>query len=324
MTNENMQLDIGRMVTMLKTRKQIDQHTVLVLGSRASNLFHSNELYETMKLFVGEPSFTHLSNLERFAECYRLLIKATSGFSKDDIGAILSQSLKHMDFTDADVCLAELVKSGVFDIILTCTMDNTLEQALEYVGLRELHDFEVFSLHSGITKEELRFGNKVSCHIIKIFGELTSRDYRMQRAGYLIQNQDIRQHLESFSARDLMIIGLDPVWDAEIYTIFPPKGGSLWFVNEEQLKEGSNLFHAGEDRNPIRLWGDTCEYRRFMSNLHERYFGIETDEFSTSDQARSNSVFRVLRRLSKDIRKLQEEVHYCHDLLLSISNQKQG
>ena len=322
MTNENMQLGIGRMVTMLKTRKQIGQHTILVLGSRASNLFHSNELYETIKLFVGEPSFTHLSNLERFAECYRLLIKTTSGFSKDDIGAILSQSLKYMDFTDTDICLAELVKSGVFDIILTCTMDNTLEQALGYVGLRESLDFEVFSLHSGVTKEELRFGKNVSCHIIKIFGELTSRDYTMQRAGYLIQNEDIRQHLESFSARDLMIVGLDPEWDAEIYNIFPPKGGSLWFINEKQLDEDSYLFHAGEDRNP--MCGDICGYRQFLSNLHERYFGIEPDEFLVSDRTRSNSVFRVLHRLSKDVRKLQEEVHYCHDLLLSISNQKQG
>lgn len=312
MINGNVQFDIGQMVKILKTRKQGGQHTVLVLGSRVSSLFHSNQLYETMKFFA-DPSFSNLPNLERFAECYRLLVRPTPGFSVTDIDTILTQSLKYMHFTDADICLAELVKSGIFDIILTSTMDNTLEQALEYVGLRELHDFDVFSLRSGITKEKMRFGKNVRCHIIKIFGELTSRDYTIKRAGYLIQNQDIRQHLENFSGKDLMIIGLDPVWDGEIYHIFPTKGGSLWFINEEQLDKDSNLFHAGEARNARYLWGDAYEYHQFLPNLYERYFDMAPEELLIGDWTGTVSILRALHRLTYEVKKLREEIKYYRE-----------
>jgi hypothetical protein len=314
MNTGNMQFDIGHMVRILRTRQQGGQRTVLVLGSRVSNLFHSNEFYETMKLFA-DPSFANLPHMERFAECYRLLVRTKPGFSVTDIDTILTQSLKHAHFTDADVCLAELVKSRIFDIILTSTMDNALEQALEFVGLRELHEFEVFSLHPGSVGEELRFGNNVHCHIIKVFGELTSRDYTMKRAGCLTQNQSIRQYLERVASRDVLIIGLDPVWDAEIYQICSTGGGSLWFINEEQLDEDSNLFHAGEARNAGYLWGDACEYHQFIPELYERYFGMAPDELLVNDWTGTVSILRVLHRLTYEVKKLREEVLYHRESL---------
>jgi hypothetical protein len=274
-----------------------------------------------MKYFA-DPSFLNLSRVERFGQCYRLLVGPTSGFSVTDIDRILTKSLQHMHYTDADICLAELVRSGVFDVVLTCAVDNTLEQALEYVGLRELHEFDVFSLYPGIAKEKLLVGNNVHCHIIKVFGELTSRDYTIRRAGYITRNQEIRQHLESFAGKDLMIIGLDPVWDAEIYHLFPLKGGSFWFINEEQLDKDSSLFHAGEARNAVYLWGDTYGYRQFLPYLHEQYFNVSPEELLINNWAGNVSIFRQLHRLTYEVRKLREEVQSHHEASESDDNPK--
>ena len=107
-----------------------------------------------------------------------------------------------------------------------------------------------------------------------------------------------------------MIVGLDPVWDDEIYHIFPPKDGSLWFVNEEPLDKDSALFHAGEARNAGYLCGDEYGYLQFLPNLHGEYFGRAPDELLVNDQTSTISVFRQLHQLTYEVRKLREEVQY--------------
>lgn len=306
MTTGNESFGLEDMVKILKIRKRGNQHTTLVLGSRASHLFHSDYLYETMKIY-GDPSFNNLSQPLRFADCYHLLVRPIPGFSRSFIDSILTKSLKDTIFIEADFCLAELVKSGIFDIIITSIMDNMLEQAFENAGLKELRDFEVFSLHPGIEREKLFFNKNVRCHVIKVFGELTSRDYTVKRAGYFNQHMDIRQHLEIYLSGDLLIIGLDPVWDDEMYHIFPTEGGSIWFLNEEQLNEDSNLFHAGKARNAQYLLGDAYEYRQFLPDLYEQYFGSSLDGKFDSGYPGIGIILRELRHLTYEVKDLREQ-----------------
>jgi hypothetical protein len=296
-------------IKILKARKQSNQHTVLVLGSRASTLFSSQELYETLKLF-GNPSFGVLPQTAKFGECYQLL---KHNFNDADIDILLNQSLKNTDITDADICLAELVQAGIFDSILTACVDNTLEQALEYVGLRESHDFEVINLYNNIAQEKPDVNNFVRSHIIKVFGDLTSKEYTVRRSEYLAQNPHVKQYLEQMLDADLMMIGIDPLWDAELYRAVPtPYRGSLWYINEEKTNDLSfpcTLQGPGEIKY---LLGNMYNYRQFVPNLYNHYLGEMSDALLTSMRnGRGNNVIilRELRKLTHEMRRLSQSIN---------------
>jgi hypothetical protein len=266
--------DIAHIVDILRVRKNNLNSTILILGSRAGGLFRSKKLYETLKLF-GEPSFNNLPPIRQFGECYRLLTrKNLPGFSKTDIDSILTEALRDVDIIDADIYLAQLVKARVFDIILTTNMDDTLETALRAVGMREIHDFEVLNLYAGVEKGHFSFKKNVPCHVVKIFGQLTTQKYIMRRSGYLSQYRQIRELLEEFLVRDCLVIALDPQWDAEIYQTFLIQGNPFWFVNEEALDIDTSFYHIVEARNARQFVGPSAHYSHFVSSL---YFSFMKD-----------------------------------------------
>jgi hypothetical protein len=298
--------DIPHLVKALNLRKG-NHSTVLLIGSRAGGLFRSKQLYETLKQF-GEPSFHDLPRIQQFAQCYHLLTRKTDpGFGLTDIDSILTSALKDVDITDADICLAELVKIGLFDIIITTNVDNILEDSLEYVGLKEMHHFEVFSLRAHARRDQLRFEKRGSCRIVKVFGQLTAREYTIRRSGYLHQNLEIKQRLEELLTRDIIAIGMDPVWDAELYLAFQAPGDSFWFINEENLNEDSHLSHVGEVRNYKHLTGEAYNYEYFIQILYEAF--LKTLPAGTFDGYNVNaSILRELYKLRREMKYLREEV----------------
>jgi hypothetical protein len=134
-------VDISSLVAFLKMRKE--RNTVLVLGSRTGAFFRSKDLQALTTLFsmrgLGLDSFS-LEN--RFKEIYTLLTQGL--FNPDEIDTILTASLMNVDMTENDLLLAEIVKQGWFDVLISTNVDNMLEQLLERVGMRELRDFDVF------------------------------------------------------------------------------------------------------------------------------------------------------------------------------------
>jgi hypothetical protein len=192
-------------------------------------------------------------------------------------------------------------------------MDNTLENALDFVGMKEMHGFEVFSLRADIKKEKLRSDKKVSCRLIKVFGELRTREYTIKRSGYLSQYIDIREVLENSLARDIIAIGLDPVWDEEIYRTFQLEGGSFWLVGEDALSEDSPLFHVGDARGIKHFSAEEGNYHYFMRELHEQFFSRTPLQF-LSDYPLDGSILKELHRLRYEVRTLREEIQKSQKL----------
>lgn len=122
---------IEQMAHILKVRKQGQQHVALVLGARACGLFQSSNLH-TLIRDHGYPDVHALSEIQRYATAFELFTRQDPPFfHARDLYSILTRSLKQRDVTEADLALAELVKSRVFDVILTTTMDDPVERALE-------------------------------------------------------------------------------------------------------------------------------------------------------------------------------------------------
>lgn len=279
--------------------------TILVLGSRAGSLFRSKYLYETLKQYA-DPSFQDLTQIKQFAQCYHLLNRKkdrqeSAYFSAGDIDAILSRSMREAELLDADICLAELAKLGLFDIIVTTNMDNLLESSFEYIGLKELQDFEIFSMRDGARERQFRLQRQVPCQIVKVFGQITTREYTVRRGGFLQHNQEIRAFLEEKLANDVLIMGLDPVWDAELYQAFPREGGSLWLINEDVPDESSPFAQKGEARTAAYFVGIKGNYEYFVQELYEAFLR-KMPTTSLLDYHMNGSILRALYQFRSEFR----------------------
>ena len=292
------QFDIPYMIRQLTARKNINYSTVLVLGARTGGLFRSQKLYETLLLY-SDPSFAELSPTRKFSACYRTLTNHNH-FSLSEIDTILTQSLAETVVTDVDLYLAEIIKLGFFDMIISTNVDDILEQALKSVGMRETRDFDIYSPAIDVGKDVLRHKQKVPYRVFKAFGQLTTGNYTIRRSGYLTRHQHIEKQLEVLLKRDILAIGLDPLWDAELYRAFHPQGDSIWFINEDEMHEHPVLPDISNTRN-IRYFGDKEKgsYNYFIKHLYWRI--SESEPFS---HIMSSIPFKEARKLQEDIRKL--------------------
>lgn len=262
-------ISLSAIARHLNLRRRLSTPMVLILGSRTGALYRSQEFYTILE--PHSSTFTILPKVKQFAECYRILTRQpVPGFSPNDIHTILTDALNTIDTIDSDKYLANFVKMGIFDPIITTNIDTLIQDALTSAGWRNTREFEVLSLPE-VSSGQLGYRRRTARQIIHVFGQITSRQYKIrERIGFL-QNQPSRvQHLlNEIFARDVVTIGLDPLWDAEIYRFFSPRGDSLWFINEEPLSEDSALYRVAEVRNGRTLTGSGANYEHFMEQLHE-------------------------------------------------------
>ncbi len=303
MSDVNEHFDIPDMIRQLTARKSMNYSTVLVLGARTSGLFRSEKLYETLLLY-SDPSFAELSPTKQFGACYRTLTNHNL-FSISEIDTILTQSLAETVVTDVDLYLAEIVKFGFFDLIISTNVDDILEQALKSVGMRETRDFDIYSPSIDAEKGTLRHEKRVPCRVFKVFGQHTTGSYTIRRNAYWKQYQHVEKQLETQMKRDIMVIGLDPLWDAELYQAFHPQGDSIWFINEDEIHEHPLLQDVVHTRNARHFVDEEKgSYNHFMKALYWHF--SESIPFTHS---MSSILFNEIRELREDIRRLQEEIH---------------
>src|SRR6266550_613072 len=140
MADKIVKVEIADIAQALKMRKDDKQSMVLFLGARAGALFHSQHFHELMKGFSTR-NFNTLSPQEQFAECYQVLQQ--DRFNDREIHIILTQSLREMKAIEVNICLAELVREELFDIIISTNVDKFLEDAFKEMGMKEQDDFDV-------------------------------------------------------------------------------------------------------------------------------------------------------------------------------------
>jgi nucleoside phosphorylase len=261
--------DIAR---ILKTKEKLNQSMVLLLGSRIGSLFYNDDFYNMMKEFSTR-NFDFISREEQFAECYKILQKGR--FTESDIHKILTASLQDTAISEADICLAEIIEQGPFDIIVSTNIDNSLENILKEIGLREQHDFKVFIPKQATLQNIPLLNKQLSRQVIKVFGDLDSRTYIVTgRESYFGTAQDVKSLLENILARDVLAVGCDPVWDAEICKLVMAQKSPLWFVTEEVITAEHPFFFLTEHERQIRyITGKTGSSERFFKNLYFKLHG---------------------------------------------------
>lgn len=299
MPEEAEKAEMAALIVWLGMRKKTNNPAVLLLGARAGGLFRSRTFYEILRPF-SKFTFNDLLQTQQFGECYHLLSQRQ--FSESDRDSILADALRNITLTDTDICLAEIVKNKLFNIVISTNLDDLLEEACAQVEMREFFDYEVFIPEHTHSEENAALQRALFCQIIRAFGTLSSRRYSViERGAYLDRNLKLKNLLEGHLARDVLAVGFDPVWDEEIMRMFPSHGGTIWFVNEEEWAPSHAILHLARARQIKYLVGNEGSYENFWKavywHLHENMpfnFRLAQD------------IIRQLQVLSHDMQFLKE------------------
>lgn len=253
-------------------------------------------MYEQLNQLFGTSTLSNdsIPPTQKFEECYKLLRHKTLSQSVVD-GLLRNAWIKNDQITIADLCLARVVDSlKQFETIISTYPDPLLENTLDFIGWKELKDYEV---HTAPAAPPSR--RTVPCRIIKIYGSLTNNDYVIQRSGYLAGQHNLLNFLQTQLKQDCLLIGLDPVWDKELIDAIPLDGEPLWYINEEKLDENASLKQAR--RTVIEYTNDYGSYEQFCQRLHWHIFGVIP--FNLSDKT-SQLLFEHISQLKKEVEKL--------------------
>jgi len=275
-------------------------------------------------------NFNALSHQEQFVECYKLLQQ--DRFGEWEIHSILTLSLQEKTAIEVNICLAELVKQDLFDIILSTNVDISLEDAFKETGMKEQHDFDVIIPKPDSPLHDLIYSDKrLSCKVIKAFGDLGSRAYNVgKRDFYLDSLEDLKRLLENILARDILVIGFDPVWDAEMLRAFTVGKGSLWLVTEEDVRNRHPLVsHVLQGRQVKRITGKIGSSEQFLKALHWQFYERMPMSYQlVHDTLRElkalHDKLNKIEAIHSDVQAVHKELLYLQEIFSHCSDNNRG
>jgi hypothetical protein len=175
--------NIQEMAKLLAMRKKNRQHTVLLLGIRAGQLFHSADFYDNLQQ-VSKRNFHQLSRIKQLQKCSSILADDTK-LSERDLHSILQESLKSLPVINADVYPAPLVRHQYFDEIISRNIDEMLDGALTQAEIKAGRDYQVILIGGNPLQDEKR----CFCRITKVFGDVILRKYTVRERAFLLENK---------------------------------------------------------------------------------------------------------------------------------------
>jgi|SRR5436305_4841640 len=314
-------LGIQDMANLLTMRKKNHQHTVLLLGARAGQLFRSADFYDNLRQ-VSKRNFHQLSRIKQFHECYSILTNDTK-LSERDLHSILQDSLKNLLVTNADACLASLIRHQYFDEILSTNIDEVLDDALAQTEMKAGRDYQVMSIGRNSLQDE----KSCFCRITKVFGDVVSREYTVRERASRLENPELKSFLQKLLGKDLLIVGLDPIWDHDIPRVIPMNTkATLWFVSEDNDIMGKSPFlpdilrarHAGY------ILGREGSYDQFVRKLHECLYGNISPNYQSAHSQTLENIQNQVDRMANLILSIEVQLKNVITLQLGTNDQLQG
>jgi hypothetical protein len=310
--------NIADMANILKERKQTQTATALFLGAKAGGLFRSLQLYSTLGSF-GLSDLQSLTPLERYHRCYNILFDFH--FSLQDIHDILTDKvlLQEIRAEIPELCIAELMKQGHFNPLLSVSIYREFEEAFQQMGMKEQLDFAVTWPKSDASKSYVHSEKNNIFTLIKFFGDIASKDYSINRRDeYIEEDKEIKRAINSLRDIDILIVGEDQVWDQHvIQSLFPHSTGSVWYVNDEEPAKDSALSDYLKDCDAKFILGADGHYENFFRSLCWHITGAvptyqagwEALEKVKKELGENQS---AIRKLADEIGGLREEIRGLH------------
>jgi hypothetical protein len=308
-----LETNVEELARFLKSKKNQGQRIRLLLGSRIGSLYdgrlydalsvalksHAVNIQELLKQLRHDTSIARelsmwtrsiqvLANLTptiRFGECYNFLDKH---FSENSIHNIFNTALASGLLRKEDELMAGFIKAELFNTIFTTNFDTSLEDACALQGLIKSVDYDLFSCGTDDIMTTGQSSNRYG-KIIKIFGDFPSLEYKAAGRKFdLDTNQSLKKFLMSELARDIIVLGYDPIWDKPIEQAFQEIGGMLWYVNEEQPQADTYMARVLDQRYSKFIGIAGWNYTSFLQTLSNLVGGKASTQPVTpsSDPAR--------------------------------------
>ncbi len=199
MSDSLQEINVEEIARKLTTRRDQGQRTTLFLGSRTGGLFGNEYFYDTLKQF-SLLNFDTLSNIEKFRECYYVLRKHFTAMERRDI---LVGALATLRYREEDKLLAELIRAGFFETIITTNIDSLLEEACSLSGTH-IQTF-IPQIDDITTIEQNNYRHDA---IIKLFGDLESLRYSIADETFNLEDK-FQSFLQLKLSSDVLIVGYD-------------------------------------------------------------------------------------------------------------------
>ena len=258
---------IGAIAHRLQLRLRTGYRTTLLLGSRAGALYRSN-LHRKLE----EVSLSNLNDLsppKRFEACYHILLDTRVQFSEPELHQLVGKTLQEVEFSSADFGLADLIKLGYFNTVITTNIDDMLERALSMIDVKDLE-----IIIGNRTRNIESYRHYSTYQIMKVFGDILSMEYNLkERAKYIHEKSELKKYFEETLSRDVLMIGIDPAWDATLIQMIPFQGGTLWYVDEERPHEESPIGSLLRARQSQCVSGREGNYEHFIFMLYQHLCG---------------------------------------------------
>lgn len=306
-------VSVAELAQLLVARKKEEKRTVLFLGSRTGGFFGNQAFSNGMQRYSLR-NFSKLSELEKFDECYQMLKNLADENNKKDTGGkeeledLLASWLTEIAGREEDNYVAELVKEGFFDIIVSTSIDSLLELAFSQAGMKSSEDYAedykvVNMLDDIVDVESIKAGKRT---MIKAFGKL-EQGSSVALAGEINwdASQKLMTLLSALPDRDVLAIGYHPFWDRKAEQVLITNG-ELWYVNEK-LPESDSLILGSLD-NDKGKYVVGLYYKRFIRELYQVILENDT---AFMKQVLSNAMAPVVNPLENS-KRINIFISYSH------------
>ncbi|MFQ6015505.1 MAG: SIR2 family protein [Anaerolineae bacterium] len=266
------------LANIMQFRKQEGEPSyILILGAGASISSGSSSggmVIEEVVAAHSAQDTTTMSWEDKVEEFYNIL----DNRSKDERYAILKKHIVGKTPSPGYRALAELIKAGYFNIILSTNYDTFLEDALSDAGLRA-RDFKV--LINGEDEEEqivrqLGFAQP-RIKIVKLHGDLPARIFAFTPEEIWDFADKIENVLRDYLSKDIIING-HSMRDNDINRCIDREGGSIWHVNPSEPSIETFIGQAMRVRTATAISGELGYFDNFFTALRDTLLGTAEGE----------------------------------------------
>lgn len=261
---------VKSLANLIKSKMKQGRKYVLMLGAGAS---YSSGIPPTGKMIAGL--------VRDFGQQYEgTLDEKFDGLwreaSVDERVVMLEPYLKDKTPSIGYHKLAELVKNGYFDLILTFNFDHLLEDALDKASF---NDYRV--IINGDVKENRILGllrtPEPRVKVLKLHGDLKSRIFTFSRDEILEYHAAVKSVVAKYSKRDIIICGY-AFNDVNVIKAFSNRGGSIYFVNPAGAGNNIRGFLVSRKSTNKVIKDEMGKFDNFFTALGDRLRRMETEE----------------------------------------------
>ena len=264
--NINAFVRIHALASLMRERKsQNEPPYVLLLGagaSLASGASSMERIIDRVLEQVGAISARDVTFEEKLGEFYRCLDEQ----SASERYQLLAPHFQNLEPSIGYRQLAQLIKAGYLDVVLSTNLDLLLEDALRETGASEQ---EVKKLVCGETEEAqlaqaLEFVSP-QIKLVKLHGDLNAHQFAFTEAEIVAFSPTIERSLAHFLERrpDLIVAG-HSLRDPDLNRCLESSIGALWYANPNPVLPSGVAAQMARSKRTRIISGEEGKFDAFM------------------------------------------------------------